>query len=61
MALLDEPQFAVHDRMWAKNPPSAHSANQSSGESGGQIDIGKVCSRPCEYFGVVGCVLVTLG
>ena len=27
----------------------------------GQIDFGKVSSRPCEYFGVVGCVLAPLG
>ena len=27
----------------------------------GQIDVGKVGTRPYEYFGVVGCVLAPLG
>ena len=27
----------------------------------GQIDVGKVSTRPCEYFGVNGCVLAPLG
>ena len=27
----------------------------------GQIDVGKVSPRLCEYFGVVGCVLTPLG
>ena len=27
----------------------------------GQIDAGKVCPRPCECFGVFGCVLTPLG
>ena len=29
--------------------------------SGGQIDIGKVCPRPCEYFGVVSFSMDLLG
>ena len=27
----------------------------------GQIDVGKLSARPCEYFGIVGCVLAPLG
>ena len=55
MALLDQTQFAVQDRMWAKKclPLQTRLISQVV-TSGGQIDTGRVCPRPCEYFAVIG-------
>ena len=61
MVLLDEPQFAVQDRMWAKMSPTANSVNQSGGDAWRSNRYWKSVSRPCEYFGGVSCVLVPLG
>ena len=35
--------------------------NQSSGDVGSQLDIRKVCPRPCEYFGVISFSMELLG
>ena len=61
MARMDESQFTVQDRMWAKKPPAASSVNQSSGDVWSSNRYWKSVSTSVRVFGVAGCVLVPLG
>ena len=61
MAILDEPQFAVQGRMWAKKMlPAANSVYQSSGDVWSSNRYWKSVFTSVRVFGVVGCVLVPL-